>query len=407
MMFTAVQGAVLGTDAAERAAVRELLRSLRVLALTGDEPDLDLVVGVDANDAVAVASPDGSVVPGLLRIDLEGRILEVVPGRVVLLADPVTQEQGDDAPEDVEDVEEDTDTDVEDAEDLEPAWVSAGGSAEDIELRTSLVVSTRPIEDVVMDAVGHGPITLVRAQAPAAWVREQPAATFGWELPTTLVVDVVGATPTLDLTGEATDRRWTPGALTAVALPDVDVLDGEPAQFLEEVLGTTSIARMIAEAFGVDASHVFAALTAPGPQQVDALVAALGLPAELGDVLRRTRTADSVPGVREIAPAGPLEAVMDVIALELDGPGEHGGWRGAYRTAAVERPWILRAIAAGEAGLGALLSARALRAGVRGDGGRGAALQGVFGALLLLDAAGEVLLQEGVRKRVTPRDARD
>lgn len=405
-----VEGFVIGGGAAVRAAVREVIRAHRVLAMTAEDEAGTMIVRLAATDAghVAVAGDDGGVAPGPPLAALRAGMAAAVPDALVLVSDVSTraaviespidglhQRDGFGGPE-KGGAEWWDGPEHDDTEGLNPADLTAPTVVHTDITPVELVVEAG-YQGVPFALLHHGDHVLVLSDQPVrvpGTLGRAGTSTVLTALPDGVGIEVVS--PRGAVTWAVGDAR-----LQSVALPGVDVHAGALAEFLEQQVGPGAIARILAEKVpGSDPAAVRAAVVTPAAQQVESLVDALGLPPVVSEVLRGTRGPFNVPGAHVVAPTGVTEAMVDALAIELAGPdGEHG-WRKVYKSVAIDRPWVLRAVAAAEAVAGVALAGTAVRRARAGVTSQGNATRGVIGALLLLDAAGEMVLQRALRRRL-------
>lgn len=122
------------------------------------------------------------------------------------------------------------------------------------------------------------------------------------------------------------------------------------------VLGDHDDAAAFADAFGVDVETVLAAMGTPSAAGLAAFVEALRLPAVVTDVLDGRLEPAEVPGVEVHQPRGLTDAVSRSVGMRLTDeqtPGS-GFWR-AYVELLDAKPWLVRALSAAEASVGAAL----------------------------------------------------
>lgn len=258
--------------------------------------------------------------------------------------------------------------------------------------RSVLVASGRGLDELLLRFVGSGPVSVVNRGdrvvllAEAELVPDARPGDGGGEVG--LSTDDGRVFLGVARGDEAVLWALDAGLSHDVAAPDPDVPD------------VASVARAVAEALpGVSAAAVRDALDAPPAERLAGVMRVLDLPEEAADVLAGRRSPASVPTARTVALDSMPGAALDLAALDLDDP-DGSGWASALYRAGLDRPWILPALAVVETGIGVVLGAGALRAGRRGKAGKGVATRGLVGALLLVDAASEIVVQRGVRRRL-------
>lgn len=438
-----VEGFVIGGGAAVRASVREVIRAHRVLAMTAEDDAGSMIVRLAVTDAghVAVVGAAGDVQAGVPLAELRAEMAATVPDALVLVNDVANQSVtvespldglGDDVPvaEDGPDgpagapassgapgssgapASSGATGPLDDAwwtaaRDLDEAPELAGADLTPADLTAPTVVHTdTSAAELVVEAgyqgvpfalLHHGRHVLVLCDQPVqipGTLGRSGTSTILTALPDGVAVEVIS--PRRAVTWAVGDAR-----LESVALPGADVHAGALAEFLERRVGAGAIARIVAEEVpGSDPAALRTALSAPASEQTELLVAALGLPDSVARVLRGTLAPSRVEGAHLVAPTGVSQAMVDAMAIELTGPEGERGWRKFYRTVAVDRPWILRAASAAEAAAGLALTGLSVRKARAGNGTSGNATRGVVGALLVLDAAGELVLQRALRRRI-------
>lgn len=151
------------------------------------------------------------------------------------------------------------------------------------------------------------------------------------------------------------------------------------------VLGDHDDAAAFAEAFGADVETVLAAMATPSAAGLAAFVAALGLPAAVTDVLEGRVEPAQVPGVEVHEPKGLTDAVSRSVGMRLTQAPGSGFWR-AYVELLDAKPWLVRALSAAEATVGAALLGQVA---ARGRGRRTARhrVGATLGVGLVVDAA--------------------
>ncbi len=155
---------------------------------------------------------------------------------------------------------------------------------------------------------------------------------------------------------------------------------------------------------GADADALFAATDLRGAAAVRAVVSALGLPSAVGDFLLGTVALADVSGTDLHLARGISNAIgrsVDIMLTEPDSPG-FPIWD-AYRTAAIDRPWIVRVGASMEAAVGATLLALAIRAELPRSGWT--KFGGFVGSLMIVDSVAELSLAKYLGLREERRRA--
>ncbi|UNX55279.1 hypothetical protein MF406_03115 [Georgenia sp. TF02-10] len=314
-----------------------------------------------------------------------------VPGEGGLAADPAAGPAADPAAEPAEDVR---------------RWPAPPG-AEAEELRLA-AVTPLPLLDAPFRAqdLGIALAALDLGERRVLLADRRGLGVGGWSraaLPA-VVLSVVDGEPRVevDLPGAITrswawESGWRPVGVAATAGPG----DAEAAAaFAEEVLGRLGMAAAITAAVpGAEADAVVAALDdVDGRAGLARLVAALGLPPAVADVLAGTTPVREVPGARVYEPGGIGRALGEAAALETRGYGAIPQYWDRYRSVAVDRPRAHRVAVSAEAALGAALVARRLLVARRGRASAGAALVGVG---LLVDSVAELVVASWVARRTT------
>lgn len=174
---------------------------------------------------------------------------------------------------------------------------------------------------------------------------------------------------------------------------------------VDEMLTDVTDAAVIAQAVpGADAAAATAALAEEGVEGLAAMVRALGLPDWVESVLTGRLAPAEVPGAVVHEPRGLSNAVGRSVGMMLNDPAVPGSafWR-SYVQTVTENPWLVRAGASLEAGVGGSLVGWALRR--RGRTGRLPVGLAAIGVLLMADAVTEVSLASWTRHKELRRRA--
>ena len=233
---------------------------------------------------------------------------------------------------------------------------------------------------------------------------------FGWDdesLPAIIFrVDERDITVRAVLTGEPEDDAVYSWSMTSrYVWGGVEEPGPALSALVNEMLTDSTDASLIARAVpDADVEAATAALAVEGIEGLAQMLAALGLPAWVESVLTGRLAPVEVPGVVVHEPRGLSNAVGRSVGLMLADPSVPGSafWQ-TYVRAVTETPWLVRAGAALEAGLGGALIGAAIRR--RGRTGRlpGGLIAG--GALLMVDAVAETSLASWTRHKELRRRA--
>ncbi len=234
--------------------------------------------------------------------------------------------------------------------------------------------------------------------------------TFGWDeesLPAlVLTVDERDMAVRAVSTNEREDDAvFSWGMTSRYVWGSVDEPGPALRSLVDQLLTDSTDASVIAAAVpGADAEATAAAISVPGIDGVAALVTALGLPAWVTSVLAGQLAPAEVPGAVVHEPRGLSNAVGRSVGLMLQDPSNPGSavWRSYVRTV-TETPWVVRAGAILEAGIGGALVGAALRRRRR-TGDLPGGLLGL-GVVLMVDAVAETSLASWTRHRELRRRA--
>ena len=233
---------------------------------------------------------------------------------------------------------------------------------------------------------------------------------FGWDdesLPAIIFrVDERDMTVRAVLTGESEDDAVYSWSMTSrYVWGGVEEPGPALSALVNEMLTDSTDASLIARAVpDADVEAATAALAVEGVEGLAQMLAALGLPAWVESVLTGRLAPVEVPGVVVHEPRGLSNAVGRSVGLMLADPSVPGSafWQ-SYVRAVTETPWLVRAGAALEAGLGGALIGAAIRR--RGRTGRLPGGLIAVGALLMVDAVAETSLASWTRHKELRRRA--
>ena len=233
---------------------------------------------------------------------------------------------------------------------------------------------------------------------------------FGWDdesLPAIIFrVDERDITVRAVLTGEPEDDAVYSWSMTSrYVWGGVEEPGPALSALVNEMLTDSTDASLIARAVpDADVEAATAALAVEGVEGLAQMLAALGLPAWVESVLTGRLAPVEVPGVVVHEPRGLSNAVGRSVGLMLADPSVPGSafWQ-SYVRAVTETPWLVRAGAALEAGLGGALIGAAIRR--RGRTGRLPGGLIAVGALLMVDAVAETSLASWTRHKELRRRA--
>ena len=233
---------------------------------------------------------------------------------------------------------------------------------------------------------------------------------FGWDdesLPAIIFrVDERDMTVRAVLTGESEDDAVYSWSMTSrYVWGGVEEPGPALSALVNEMLTDSTDASLIARAVpDADVEAATAALAVEGIEGLAQMLAALGLPTWVESVLTGRLAPVEVPGVVVHEPRGLSNAVGRSVGLMLADPSVPGSafWQ-SYVRAVTETPWLVRAGAALEAGLGGALIGAAIRR--RGRTGRLPGGLIAVGVLLMVDAVAETSLASWTRHKELRRRA--
>lgn len=181
--------------------------------------------------------------------------------------------------------------------------------------------------------------------------------------------------------------------------------EGEIPEEVLELVGARGDIQAIHDAVpGVDVEAAFEATKMRGSAAVTKLVRALGLPPETGEFLLGWLSLEQVPGTEVHHARGISNAIGRSVDILLDEKSEESSFWEAYKRIVRAKPWLVRAVAVGEAATAAaLLYAGRPRNGVRSLGAK--VVTGLAG-LLLLDAVADTTLARLTLRRIERHEAR-
>lgn len=233
---------------------------------------------------------------------------------------------------------------------------------------------------------------------------------FGWDqesLPAlVLTVDARDIAVRAVTTGESEDDAVFSWGMTSQYVWGGVAEPGPALRSLVDAMLTdsTDVSLVAAAVPGADAEAVAEAFSTPGIDGLVALIDALGLPDWVVSVLTGRLAPAEAPGAVVHEPRGLSNAVGRSVGLMLQDPEAPGSafWQ-TYVRVVTERPWLMRAGVALEAGIGGLLVGAAVRRRDRtGVTHRGLLVTGV---VLLVDAVAETSLASWTRHRELRRRA--
>lgn len=233
---------------------------------------------------------------------------------------------------------------------------------------------------------------------------------FGWDkesLPAlVLTVDARDIAVRAVTTGESEDDAVFSWGMTSQYVWG-GVAESGPAlrALVDEMLTDSTDVSLVAAAVpGADAEAVAEAFSTPGIDGLVALIDALGLPDWVASVLTGRLAPAEAPGAVVHEPRGLSNAVGRSVGLMLQDPEAPGSafWQ-TYIRVVTERPWLMRAGVALEAGIGGALIGTAVHRRDR----TGVAHRGLLatGVVLLVDAVAEASLASWTRHRELRRRA--
>ncbi|SDM29072.1 hypothetical protein [Actinomyces ruminicola] len=234
--------------------------------------------------------------------------------------------------------------------------------------------------------------------------------TFGWDeesLPAlVLTVDTRDIAVRAVTTGESEDDAVFSWGMTSKYVWG-GVAEPGPAlrALVDELLADSTDVSRVAEAVpGADAEAVAQAFSTPGLDGLVALVEALGLPDWVASVLSGRLAPAEAPGAVVHEPRGLSNAVGRSVGLMLQDPSVPGSasWQ-SYVRFVTDKPWLVRAGFALEAGAGgALIGYAVRRRNQTGHLPRGLV---VFGTLMLVESVTQGSLASLTRHRELRRRA--
>ncbi|NDR53397.1 MULTISPECIES: hypothetical protein [unclassified Actinomyces] len=234
--------------------------------------------------------------------------------------------------------------------------------------------------------------------------------TFGWDeesLPALVMsVDTRDIAVRAVVTGESEDDAVFSWGMSSKYVWGGVATPGPALRHLvDELLKDSTDVSLVAQTVpGADAQAVAEAFSTPGLDGLVALVDALGMPDWVASVLTGRLAPAEAPGAVVHEPRGLSNAVGRSVGLMLQDPSAPGSvfWQ-TYIDTVTERPWIMRAGALLEAGIGGVL----IGAAVRRRGRTGLTSRGLLGTgvVLLVDAVAEVSLASWTRHRELRRRA--
>ncbi|MBD3689161.1 hypothetical protein [Nanchangia anserum] len=156
-----------------------------------------------------------------------------------------------------------------------------------------------------------------------------------------------------------------------------------------------------------DAEGLETAFAMTGREGVLAALQALGVPAELASFLYGHVDLEDVPGADVHHKPGWRDALGSHVDILMGNNGvEEPAFLSLYRRTYLERPWLGRGLALGEAAIGAALTVVAARAGTQRNAWH--KIGGTLGAALLADSVAEVTMATYLGQRLRRyRDAHD
>ena len=244
---------------------------------------------------------------------------------------------------------------------------------------------------------------LALADGARALLAELPAERSGWnfgELPlVTLAVEGQQFQAFL-----VTDEHLEHVVSHDWGMRRLHVPDDAPDEVRELVGDRLETDQIAAHVPGADADALFESTRLSGPPAVHAAVRALNLPPEVAGFLLGLSVPEAVPGAQMHFARGISNAIgrsVDIMLKEPDSP-SFRLWD-AYHTTAVERPWIVHAVASAEAAVGAALLALSVRADSPRSGWT--KLGGVIGSILVIDSIAEISLTHYLGRRAERRRA--
>lgn len=137
------------------------------------------------------------------------------------------------------------------------------------------------------------------------------------------------------------------------------IAESETARaFVDDELGAGGVARLaVADVIDARFADVRAALLCDHREATDAIVRALGLPAQIADVLEGRSSLESVPDAQLFVPKPTAGAFEETLAWEIAGEGVvEPGVMKAVRQLYIDRPWLVAVGSAAQAAIsGAVL----------------------------------------------------
>lgn len=390
MTWQRTDGTLLAMDAASRRdQLEQYFAAHSIPAVLEFHPSAPYLVGVRlyVNDDGRVATSGARLMPGLELEDLAEDIAERFDFDVLI---------GEVAVEDEEPEDED-----EHGHDHEHGESCSCGADDSCGLGVRvLTITSAPAEYLpsLARTVGE-PITVAPAGTNSVVLTEPGGIFPGLEgfgseaLPVVQLMLDSG-----DRTVVAHSDDYAPTTLTwgttRVVVPGTPEPSEELRTLLDALASDDDDARAIASVTaGADLDRVRAALDAPSQDGFRLILEALALPPEFAEFIEGTRSASEVPGAHVVEPAGPVAALRTSLGSAVDDVSELKlvEFAGSFEES---RPVAARSLSVAQGVAGALLLARAVRA-VRPWRAAGV----TTGALLVVDALGELALYEWFRRR--------
>ncbi|MFY9262607.1 MAG: hypothetical protein GX483_01505 [Actinomycetaceae bacterium] len=172
-------------------------------------------------------------------------------------------------------------------------------------------------------------------------------------------------------------------------------------QFVIDELGAGAVARLaVADVIEARFADVRQALLRDARDGTDALIRALGLPAEIGDVLEGRAPLAAIPASQIVQPQSFPQAFHDTLAWEIAGEGVvEPQVMNAVRKVYVDRPWLVSVASAAQAAASGAALAIAYSRAKRGVGSKMLTIIGIWSLLSAFTRIGTTTYLQEVMNR--------